>query len=104
VALRDYLHAAADAIADAIEATPGTRLDELIPFTAKALAVHNIEYKPALRLAEEGKLHTVMIGRRRLTTLRHLLAMVDALPSAKAPEPTDDLTAAARKRARRVAA
>lgn len=98
---RDFLHAAADRLADALEASPRDPADALIHLSAAGLRPYGIELKPAVRLADEGTLRTVEIGRRRFTTLRHLLALVDLLPPAKAPEAEDDVTAAARKRARR---
>ncbi|HEY1695816.1 MAG TPA: hypothetical protein VGG39_26795 [Polyangiaceae bacterium] len=101
--LRDYLHTAADAVADALEASPRDPVDALIPLSAAGLRPYGVELKPAVRLADEGTLRTVEIGRRRFTTLRHLLALVDLLPPAKAPEAEDDVAAAARKRARRSA-
>jgi len=99
--LRDYLHAAADAIADAVEASPRDPADALIPVSAKGLAPYGVELKPVVRLADDGTLRTVTIGRRRFTTLRHLLALVDVLPPAKATDAGDDLAEAAKKRAAR---
>jgi hypothetical protein len=79
-------------------------VDALIPISAAGLRPYGLELRPIVRLAEEGRLRSVAIGRRRYTTLRHLLALVDVLPAAVPAEPTDDVALAARKRAARRAA
>jgi hypothetical protein len=75
--------------------------DALIPLSAGGLKPYSLELKPIVRLADDGKLKTVTIGRKRFTTLRHLLALVDAAPVVQVDAPADDIAAAARKRAAR---
>jgi hypothetical protein len=75
--------------------------DALIPVTADALKPLGLEYGPIVRHAQTGTLRTCWIGRNRFTKLSWLLALVEALPPATTDAPEDDLTEAARKRARR---
>jgi hypothetical protein len=58
--------------------------DTLVAIAAEPLAVYGLELKPVLRLADDGALKTVAIGRRRFTKLSYLLALVDTLPAANA--------------------
>lgn len=104
---RVAVHRAVDLVLDHMEqGTANTMIaaDEIVPVTRQAIEAEELDYAPALRAAQSGKLRTVWQGRRRLTTRRWLVEYVMQLPAASIVEPTDDLMIAARKRAaRRVA-
>jgi|SRR6185312_2624628 len=100
---RAAIHAALDVLLDTLDAYRQASLstDALVPLTADGLKPYKVELRAAVRLADEGKLRTVQIGRRRYTTARHLAALVDTLEPARREAPVDTLLLAVERRARR---
>jgi hypothetical protein len=91
-------------VLDAIGPNAAESVDEIVPVTREAIEAAGLDYAPTVRAAQTGELRTVRQGRRRLTTRVWLLAYVTALPPASARvDADDDVAAAARKRALRVA-
>jgi hypothetical protein len=75
-----------DALVARLDAAP----DELVP-----IASCGVERRALRRLARQGRLEVVRIGRKSFTTRRALAALVDA-PQSAAPLPAADPVAAAR--------
>jgi hypothetical protein len=102
---RAAVHQAVDMLLDALAAPSGTGGDELIALERAALERHGFEHAPVVRLAEEGTLRSVKIGRKRYTTRAWLVELAASLPPARSAERGDDeVTAAARRKAARKAA
>ena len=104
---RQIVHAAVDALLDALERhAPGSATaDELVK-------LRDLPFESAARraLVRDGRLKVVRVGRHLFTSRAAVVALFETLPPARLPgpkpkaAPVDDLAAAARKRAVRRAA
>jgi hypothetical protein len=65
-----------------VEGTVPASADRLVPITPEGLKAVGLEYRPIIRLADEGTLQTRRIGRARFTCHAWLVEMLDRLPRA----------------------
>lgn len=102
---RDAIHAALDALLDAI--VPALEADEAIAINEAGAAMLGVELAALLSMASDGTLRTVRVGRKRLTTRRWFLAALEELPAfekraaAVQADEDDDLREAAARAAAR---
>lgn len=105
--MRALLHELVDLACNVIEQREPKPTDDLVHVALGPISALGLELRPVQALIADGRLKTIVIGRRRFTKKSLLLALVDELPHAAraacgpAPKRDDALAKAVERAATR---